>query len=315
MESFSSKLIKARKDGNLTIEEISEKTKIREHIIRAMEEGDFASLEPVYAKSFIKTYAGFLNIPGDVTNSALERIFKIEEPPKPAEPVEETKEEKPKTRKLDKASLNNIFYGEKDKENAPKYKKILKYVIYVVIGIAIVSLIIFLFRPGQTGNTNYLGSEGNALNDSGLVKALQDKPVVKFKLEAKSVDTAATTFKIHIDSETDETISLAPGTKKEWEAVEKFELSGVTVGSIEFYRDGELLKPFGEKGSIIRNISIYKDKIKSSALSDAIISDSLSTSDSSSVKSDSNSSSSTGTSSQDTVKKEIGAGNPLTPGN
>ena len=259
MESFSSKLVKARKEANLSIDEISEKTKIRPHIIKAIEEGNFSSLEPVYARSFIKTYATFLKVPEAAVNEALDRIFAVEEKKEPETVAEEP--EKPLTRKLDKKSLNEIFFSKKDDESPSRLKKILKYVMLFIIGAGSVYFIIYLFNPDGNNRKDYIGSDAMTAEDSAKVLALQEEQKELFKLEAKAVDTVTTTFKIHVDKNIDETVTLAPKMKKQWEAENKIVLSGLIAGSVEFYRNGELLKPFGEKGSMVKEITIYKGRL------------------------------------------------------
>lgn len=52
----------ARQERNLSVEEVSQRTKIRPRIIEAIERDDFAALPAAYMGSFVKTYAQFLNL-------------------------------------------------------------------------------------------------------------------------------------------------------------------------------------------------------------------------------------------------------------
>jgi cytoskeleton protein RodZ len=52
----------ARQERNLSVEEVSQRTKIRPRIIEAMERDDFAALPAAYMGSFVKTYSQFLGI-------------------------------------------------------------------------------------------------------------------------------------------------------------------------------------------------------------------------------------------------------------
>lgn len=63
MEELS-KIIKSyREKSNISLDDISEKTKIRKFVLLAIEEGDFSKLPPIYGKSFVKEYIEFLEIP------------------------------------------------------------------------------------------------------------------------------------------------------------------------------------------------------------------------------------------------------------
>ncbi|MCK5742913.1 MAG: helix-turn-helix domain-containing protein, partial [Chlorobi bacterium] len=83
MKSLGHILKKSREAIGLSIAQASEKTKIRPYLIEAFEKDDFAILPGVYAKSFIKTYAEFLNISYADIEESVNELFK------PAKPVVE----------------------------------------------------------------------------------------------------------------------------------------------------------------------------------------------------------------------------------
>ncbi len=62
MNNIGERLNQARLAQNLSIEQVSAKTKIRPHILEAIEAGRHDVLPEVYIKSFIKTYSNFLKI-------------------------------------------------------------------------------------------------------------------------------------------------------------------------------------------------------------------------------------------------------------
>ena len=56
----------AREKQGYSLRDVEEETKIRRHYIQLLEDDDFAQLPgPVYAKGFLRSYARFLDIPGD----------------------------------------------------------------------------------------------------------------------------------------------------------------------------------------------------------------------------------------------------------
>ncbi len=351
MNSFSQKLKDARNRQGLSIDEIAEKTKVRHHIIKAIEEGDFMAMPEVYMRAFIKTYASFLKIGENEIKYALDKIFlKTEqaqqaptalqnadrEPPpvRPApvpakekapvpppsapakvnlpnqdeekskqkelrqqvkiekaiekqrlkeikkEEKEKAKQQKeadklkrteqakdsstPKQRPLDQESLNNIFFGDKEKKKN-RLKKVLKFASLGLVVIVLVFVVLVLFWTDSTAFLNKFLKEEDKIKVSGDTAQVVDNPVAKQKvvLIARAVDT--TSFRVHVDSQTDESITLYPGKSKLWEANGKIDLSGVIVGTVEFTRNNELLQPFGQNGSVVRRITIYRDKVVSSS--------------------------------------------------
>jgi cytoskeletal protein RodZ len=68
MESPGKLLKASRESQNLSLKEVSEGTKIREHLLRAIEEDRYEILKyPAYLKGFLKTYAKYLGLnPDDI---------------------------------------------------------------------------------------------------------------------------------------------------------------------------------------------------------------------------------------------------------
>jgi len=56
------RLKKIRADKGIGLEEVAERTKVPLNILRAIEEGEFINLEPVYINGFIKIYCKYLGI-------------------------------------------------------------------------------------------------------------------------------------------------------------------------------------------------------------------------------------------------------------
>ena len=59
---FYSNFKKIRKDKNISISDISNKTKIQEKYIIAIEEGNLNMLPPVYTRLFLKSYSEAINL-------------------------------------------------------------------------------------------------------------------------------------------------------------------------------------------------------------------------------------------------------------
>ena len=67
MESPGKHLKAERESQDLTLKEVSESTRIREHLLKAIEEDRYELLSPVYAKGFLNIYAKHLGLdPNDI---------------------------------------------------------------------------------------------------------------------------------------------------------------------------------------------------------------------------------------------------------
>lgn len=89
MESLGEYLKREREFRNISLEEVSRKTKIRERILRDLEENPLDSLaSPVFIKGYLRAYAGYVGLdPTDVVLRYEASLREEKEPPvrKPAE--------------------------------------------------------------------------------------------------------------------------------------------------------------------------------------------------------------------------------------
>jgi cytoskeletal protein RodZ len=95
-DEFFQELKRIRESKGLRLEDISRRYKIRPSFLESIENGSFEDLpEPVYTKTFIKTYAGLLGVD---TGPILARYAKYIEKTMPAPPPEAPKEQVRETR-------------------------------------------------------------------------------------------------------------------------------------------------------------------------------------------------------------------------
>lgn len=255
MDTLGTRLTKQREHFNYSLKDISEKIKIRPHILQAFEEDNFEILPAVYSRSSVKAYANFLKISDKEFNQLLPEILipKIQNIPEPEQNIPERIEAKFK-----KSILN--------KENLYNKRNIINYLIYGGIGLALFSIVYFIFFEQNSQNEN----KSNQSSSDTTVIAEKGKGFLSFfdkpdsvVLEARAIDTAW--LRVDIDGKTSEVVHMAPNLMKRWSAEQYFLLTVGNVGSIEFRRDGNVLKPFGTKGSVVRNIKITKSEVVNSS--------------------------------------------------
>lgn len=93
MESLGEYLKREREFRNISLEEISRKTKIRENILKGLEEDRIDSLaSPVFVKGYLKAYAGYVGLDPNEVVLRYEASLREEKEP----PVKKTVEDTPR---------------------------------------------------------------------------------------------------------------------------------------------------------------------------------------------------------------------------
>lgn len=114
-----------RKRKNLTLEEISKATKIREEFLGAIEKGDFKALpSSAYAYGFVRNYAKFLGLPVEKSLALFRREF----------------DEKKNIEVLPKGFSNPREYS------APRFRIGKSMILVCLIFFAVVAFLIFQYR-------------------------------------------------------------------------------------------------------------------------------------------------------------------------
>ncbi len=92
MESLGEYLKREREFRNISLEEISRKTKIRAKILRSLEEERLDSFDsPVFVKGYLKAYAGYVGLdPNDVVLRYEAALNEDDTPPPPKKSSEDT---------------------------------------------------------------------------------------------------------------------------------------------------------------------------------------------------------------------------------
>lgn len=269
MDNLGERLKSEREKLNLSIDDVSQKTKIRHQVIEALENNNFSILPEVYLNSFIKTYSSFLKIPEE----EIYPFFK--DTPKKA--TGKTQYEEHHAIANEYKSIKEYYYKQPSKK---KFKgiigksrtQIIYYIVYSLLFIAIVVLIYLLFfsNRSKTPSTEFTQKSGRAA-DTAIVQSnegLSNYYIEKdsFNLSALGKDSAILIIDID-NKKRNEVIYFFKGLEKSWNAKENFILNISKEGAIEFKRDGQILPPFGPYGSPIRKVIITRNEIVSSSQS------------------------------------------------
>ncbi len=265
MEELGLILKDAREILELSITQVSERTKIRPYIIRAMEESNFSALPPVYGKSFLRTYIQFLDLDEESFADAFKRLSAKQQSGHSSNlRFESTDYTSSAMKKL--SNFKEIFKEQKTKK-LPNVN-IVNSLIYAAIILSIFGLLYFTFLSNS--NDSDIADEidfasGRAAQDTAIIEpeekglfAMFDKPD-SLILHGKATDTAW--LRIDIDGRAVSEVLMLPGMERRWAAKEYFIVNQGNVGAIRFTLADKLLEPFGSRGSVVKNVKIMQNEV------------------------------------------------------
>lgn len=265
MEEVGLILKNAREKLELSIKQVSERTKIRPHIIRFLEESNFSVLPPVYGKSFLKTYINFLELDEDSFADVIKKLSVNNHSDYSTSIQPETPGYA--STALEKLSnFKEIFKEQKSRKF--QNVNIVNSLIYAAIIIFIFGMLYITFL--SNGSDSDIAEEieitsGQVALDTAIIEpeekglfAIFDKPDSLILL-GKATDTAW--LRIDIDGKAVSEVLMLPGMERRWAAKEYFLVNQGNVGAIQFTLADKLLEPFGSRGSVVKNVKITQNEV------------------------------------------------------
>lgn len=278
MDPLAQRLRSERERQGLTVRDLAVVTKIREPYIDAIERGRYDVLPAVYVRSFMRTLGGALGIPTAEINRLMDEVFDLEAgetperlpaakaPSPPSQPILSdtvAKASEAVSAGVQKAGEVMTEGFQRARGLVPTtdlfYDRRRLITIGSIAGVVILALIAWLIFSGddesapdlldQTSTEITVGSSGAVSADS-------------MQLTAEVVDSAWLT--ITMDGAKTRQLILVPGEEYEWRASKTFVLSLNNAGGVRFFRDGEALPLFGQKGQAVRRVTITRTEVVSS---------------------------------------------------
>lgn len=235
-------LKKAREDRNLTLKDISKKTRISEKLLEKIEAGVYDFAPEPYVRAFVRSYAKAVGLnPDEIIKEYEKELVSL----KPA--VE--KRETPKI-KLDLASFIS--------ENA----------LWLVGALIITFIALFIFigveeekKPVEKKSFETAVEEISKLETT---KTIEQKANIEIdSLDLKVTATDSVWFSVIIDSLQVKEFLMSPGSSLRLKAKNSFNFTIGNAGGIKFTLNGYELESLGERGVVIRNYTIDREKLKS----------------------------------------------------
>ncbi len=285
MSSAGEILRTARQDRNLTLEEVSQRTKIRPKVLEAMERDEFGILPVTYMQGFVKTYTQFLSIHelpeivgvqhdihrnGHAANGSHHNGNGVHSVRHSATTI-------------DAEFIASYSYATKPRTN-PILKFIYGGVALLMAAVGYVLLVGSPFgsllgtpsndkqnrlaaKPLQVGgdlpsDNTTLVLTAPARRDTALASG-QTTGQDSIILEAQVIESAW--ISMVIDKKNSKQETLEAGKTYRWAAERIFALSLGNAGGVRFRLNGRPIEPLGKSGSVVRDVKITRETVVSSS--------------------------------------------------
>lgn len=251
-KSIGSILKEARAAKNLSLEQASRGTKIHINILKNIEADQFASLGPVYIKSFLKIYAEYLGLNKE------DVVGRFEGPSGSAS----------RKFKLPAAEASNFF----DKID-------MRFLVFFVLALVLIWGGVKFFqhrkaavklekkapvervtlvkepepvKPAQAKNALKAAASKTVKTASSAPARQQEKIVLTVKAKSKSW------VQVKVDGKVFFRGALARGSAETWQAQEKIELWLGDAGAVQFELNGKVLERVGRPGQTLKRVLVTR---------------------------------------------------------
>ncbi|MCS6808156.1 MAG: DUF4115 domain-containing protein [Bacteroidota bacterium] len=250
----------ARQQRNLSIDEVSRLTKIGVRVIESIENGNLQILPPAYMRSFVRTYARFLDIP---------------EPDISLGDAPEAERFRPReTQQVSPLFVpENTFTPSYFADPKRRSKRILT-VIYsaVAILLLVVGYLVWIAppvepKPDDTVITRPLRILSEAIKPMSSADLVTEtaRGTDSMILEARAMENVW--LSIVMDKKRAQQLTLEAGKVYRWSALKSFSLSIGNAGGVVFSLNGRELDRFGASGVVVRDVRILRDPARGTTMS------------------------------------------------
>ena len=268
-ETLGSYLKNQRESKKISIREVAKNTRVREHILKAIEEDQYHLLPPItYVKGFLFAYAKYLRLDPNEVLLRYERVLKGEsvtppptEPPKSKEKILPPEPRKPKEKippTQPQKPKQKILWNTKQT--------------WVVGGVIVASLIVFYFffpysskPPAEPVPEKPIIEEKHPiapsppvpvttpvppLTPSPPVTATTSVPEKKpFSLQLKAVEE--TWVSLQVDDQPEKEMTFKPGEGISVQASNRIRVILGNAGGLDLVFNGKPLEKFGKAGEVL----------------------------------------------------------------
>jgi cytoskeleton protein RodZ len=252
MESFFSRLRRAREAKHLTLSDMSDATSINVTFLEAIEQGQTTVLPEPYIRAFIREYARVLGLDPEET------LRGYEEAVRPIVP--ELKEEHPADAAYD------VTPSPRTQEETPAATLNPRLALAAIIIIVVIALIIVLWNLSRSPTGEPAG--GMAPPDSAQAETFESSGISggehvppdrsgtqnipdSLTLTARAIDSVW--ILVQRDDLPPVDVILKAGIRVSWKARNRFLLTIGNAGGVDVTLNGKPFGPLGQRGAVVRN--------------------------------------------------------------
>lgn len=271
LNKFSEDLKKIREKKNITIEQISSKTRIDKKFLVAIEEADFAVIDNVYIRAFLKEYAQVIEVDVDEVMMKYE-LAKRGKEDRPTEEIIETKdavyEEKEEKVYTDKSSDQAASDVPPVNGNNKEKVMIIRISIAAAFILAIISIYFLFVKESSTEiikeqpYEEIVAEQNQRYEETAEANKEVDRSITAADSLILRITTADTSWvRVLADGSITTEFILLPNIQKIIKAEYEFELLIGNASGIKLFLNEKELEFVGLKRQV-RNLIIDKNGIK-----------------------------------------------------
>lgn len=264
LQEFGASLREQRERKGVSLTDISAYTRINQHFLEAIENGNFSVLPQTYIRAFLREYASAIETDGEEIVSMYEAIIS---PPTPAtRQRRDTEHEQPRESSRVPPSSHPL---------TPFVRALRPVVFGAIIVIVGGFMYLMLKSPSETTQTTsgeipfdrvIRETEAALPADTTTISTPPPQAIAPAQTTDSLVLQMRTTdslwLSITIDNDRNEEYLFAPNRIRTWKASDRFVLTMGNAGGATFQLNGKDLGPLGRPGAVLRNRVITADLLR-----------------------------------------------------
>lgn len=269
MSEIGNILRNTRVKSGYSLEEVNKNTKIRLHILQAIEDGNYSALPAVYMKSFISDYMRFLGLSENVDEVINELFPKDKNEILAKQSYNLVSEQQSK-----KTNYDEIFSKKRKKKDFFNKTSVPMYFLYSAILLVILVILYFaFFRSKATPQVENIPANSESTQIIADESLIENKVAPSDSMALKILAKDTVWIRISNDAGSLKQTVLYPGNELQMKAWEYFTISSDKASAMDIYREGNILPKLSNQGSAVRNVKITRTDIISptSVYSDSTI--------------------------------------------
>ncbi|CUS97611.1 helix-turn-helix domain-containing protein [Candidatus Kryptobacter tengchongensis] len=239
-------LRQAREGRNLTLKDISKKTRISEKFLEKIENGVYDFAPEPYVRAFIRSYARVVGLnPNEVIKEFENEIASL----------------KPVTEKKESARIQFDFSS-----------FLSENVLWIIGAFVLILVVVFIFVGVDKEEKKPIEKKSFETAVEEISKIGQVQNNIKQttseidSLDLRIISTDSVWFNVIIDSAQVKEFLMPPNSSLTLKAKNNFNFTIGNAGGIKFILNGYELEPVGKKGAVVRNYVIDREKLKSTSI-------------------------------------------------